>query len=82
MERCFKYIHIAQKEPSEIPEINNKLKENNCPQNGKKEFKDFYVRYGAGIEIIFKKLISIFNKVKKLVIVEELEIEKHTIRIL
>ena len=45
MERYCKYMHIAQEEPSEIPEIDNKLKENNWPRNGEIKFKDFSVRY-------------------------------------
>ena len=56
MERCCKYMHIVQEEPSEIPEIDNKLKENNWPQNGEIEFKDFSVRYRPGTEIVLKKI--------------------------
>ena len=56
MERCCKYMHIVQEEPSEIPEIDDKLKENHWPQNGEIEFKDFSVRYRPGTEIVLKKI--------------------------
>jgi ABC-type multidrug transport system fused ATPase/permease subunit len=56
MERCCKYMHIVQEEPSYIPEVDDKLKEEHWPQNGEIEFKDFSVRYRPGTEIVLKKI--------------------------
>ena len=58
MERCCKYMHIVQEEPSYIPEVDDKLKEEHWPQNGEIEFKDFSVRYRPGTEIVLKKIQS------------------------
>jgi len=56
MERCCKYMKIVQEEPSYIPEVDDKLKSENWPQNGEIEFKDFSVRYRPGTEIVLKKI--------------------------
>ena len=56
MERCCKYMHIVQEEPSYIPNIDDPLKKDNWPQNGEIEFKDFSVRYRPGTEIVLKKI--------------------------
>ena len=56
MERCCKYMHIVQEEPSHIPEVDDKLIEEKWPQNGEIEFKDFSVRYRPGTEIVLKKI--------------------------
>ena len=56
MERCCKYMHIVQEEPSHIPDIDDKLIEEKWPQQGEIEFKDFSVRYRPGTEIVLKKI--------------------------
>ena len=56
MERCCKYMHIVQEEPSYIPDMDDKLKEEKWPNNGEIEFKDFSVRYRPGTEIVLKKI--------------------------
>ena len=56
MERCCKYMHIVQEEPSYIPEMDDKLREQNWPQNGEIEFKDFSVRYRPGLDKVLKKI--------------------------
>ena len=56
MERCCKYMHIVQEEPSYIPNIDDPLKQDSWPKNGEIEFKDFSVRYRPGTEIVLKKI--------------------------
>jgi ABC-type multidrug transport system fused ATPase/permease subunit len=56
MERCCKYMHIIQEEPSYLPEKDDKLIEEKWPKNGEIEFKDFSVRYRPGTEIVLKKI--------------------------
>ena len=56
MERCCKYMTIVQEAPSFIPGKDNKLIEENWPQNGEIEFKNFSVRYRPGTEIVLKNI--------------------------
>ena len=56
MERCCKYQSIVQEKPSHIPAKDDKLIEENWPQNGEIEFKNYSVRYRPGTEIVLKKI--------------------------
>ena len=56
MERCCKYMDIIQEKPSHIPEVDNKLIEENWPKNGEIEFKNFSVKYRPETEIVLKNI--------------------------
>ena len=49
-------MKIIQEEPSYIPEVDDKLKNENWQQIGEIEFKDFSVRYRPRTEIVLKKI--------------------------
>ena len=56
MERCCKYMDIIQEKPSHIPEVDDKLIQENWPKNGEIEFKNFSVKYRPETEIVLKNI--------------------------
>ena len=65
MERCIKYMHIVQEAPSHIPETDDNLIQENWPQNGEIQFKDFSVKYRPDTEIVLKKINFTINPGEK-----------------
>ena len=56
LERCCKYMTIVQEKPSHIPAKDDQLIQENWPQSGEIEFRNYSVRYRPGTEIVLKKI--------------------------
>ena len=56
MERCLNYTNLIQEKPSDISEIDNKLKKEKWPQKGEISFKNFSVKYRPDTDIVLKNL--------------------------
>jgi ABC-type multidrug transport system fused ATPase/permease subunit len=65
MERCIKYTQIIQEAPSHVPEIDDNLINQNWPQNGEIEFKNYSVKYRPDTEIVLKKISFKINPGEK-----------------
>ena len=56
LERCLQYTRIKSEKPSTIKPIDDNLKRDNWPQEGKIRFENYSVRYRPTTEIVLKNL--------------------------